>query len=160
MSLCPVGLYDEGRPRGRLPEAQAGSAPTRKGSQHQPEPVGRTSSAAAGGESWLALRPSRVTSLRHRETHRFSTNQNWEKNGWATERPSSTRASQAALRVKTLPADARELRDAGSVPGWGRSPGGENGSPRQYSCLENPTDRGAWRAAPRGHEESDTTQVS
>ena len=57
MSLCPMGLYDEGRLWGRLPEAQAGSAPglqqpppTLKGSQHQQEPVGRTSSAAADGE--------------------------------------------------------------------------------------------------------------
>ena len=37
-------------------------------------------------------------------------------------------------------------RDMGSVPGLGRSPGGEHGNPLQYSCLENPMDRGAWRA--------------
>ena len=37
--------------------------------------------------------------------------------------------------------------DLGSVPGWGRSPGGGHGNPLQYSCLENPTDRGARRAA-------------
>ena len=36
--------------------------------------------------------------------------------------------------------------DSGSIPGWGRSPGGGHGNPLQYSCLENPTDRGAWRA--------------
>ena len=40
-----------------------------------------------------------------------------------------------------------DLRDAGSVPGLGRSPGGGHGSPLQYSCLENPIDRGAWQAA-------------
>ena len=45
--------------------------------------------------------------------------------------------------VKNLPATAG---DAGSIPGWGRSPGEGNGNPLQYSCLENPMDRGAWRA--------------
>ena len=48
--------------------------------------------------------------------------------------------------VKTLPADA-DVRDPASVPGSGRSPGGRHGDPLQYSCLENPVDRGAWRAA-------------
>ena len=43
--------------------------------------------------------------------------------------------------VKNLPADAG---DVGSIPGWGRSPGGENGNPPQYSRLGNPMDRGAW----------------
>ena len=38
------------------------------------------------------------------------------------------------------------VRDAGSIPGLGRSPGGGHGNPLQYSCLENPMDRGAWRA--------------
>ena len=47
---------------------------------------------------------------------------------------------------KNLPASAGDVRDAGSVPGSGRSPGGEHGNPLQYSCLENPTDRGAWWA--------------
>jgi len=40
--------------------------------------------------------------------------------------------------VNNLPANAR---DAGSIPGWGRSPGGGNGNPLQCSCLENPMDR-------------------
>ena len=61
--------------------------------------------------------------------------------------------------VKNLPATAEELRDAGSIPGVGRSPGGGNGNPLQYSCLENPMVRGAWRATVhRGHKESDTTK--
>ena len=42
--------------------------------------------------------------------------------------------------------NARETRDMGSVPGWGRYPEGEQGNPLQYSCLENPMDRGAWKA--------------
>ena len=53
-------------------------------------------------------------------------------------------ASQVALMVKNPPARAGDKRDSGSVPGWGRSPGGGNGNPLQYSCLKNPMDRGAW----------------
>ena len=48
--------------------------------------------------------------------------------------------------VKNLPAKAGDTGDAGSVPGLGRSPGGGNGNPFQYSCLGNPMDRGAWKA--------------
>ena len=48
--------------------------------------------------------------------------------------------------VKNPPANAGHGRDMGSIPGSGRSPGGEPSNPLQYSCLENPTDRGAWRA--------------
>ena len=43
--------------------------------------------------------------------------------------------------VRNLPANARDIRDQGLVPGWGRYPGGGNGNPLQYSCLENPMDR-------------------
>ena len=50
------------------------------------------------------------------------------------------------ILVKNLPANAGDLRDAGSVPGLGRSPGGGHGNPVQYSCLENPMHRGAWQA--------------
>ena len=53
--------------------------------------------------------------------------------------------SQVALAVENLPANAGD-RDAGSIPGSGRCPGGGHGNPLQYSCLENPVDRGAWRA--------------
>ena len=48
------------------------------------------------------------------------------------------------LVVKNLPANAGNVRDVGLVPGLGRPPGGGNGNPLQYSCLENPMDRGAW----------------
>ena len=54
--------------------------------------------------------------------------------------------SQVALVVKNPSANAGDLRDLGSIPGSGRSPGGGHGSPLQYPCLENPTDRGAWWA--------------
>ena len=57
--------------------------------------------------------------------------------------------------VKNLPANAG---DAGSIPGWGSSPRKGNGNPLQYSCLENPMDRGAWY--PRGHKELDMTEVT
>ena len=50
------------------------------------------------------------------------------------------------LVVKNPPANAGHGKDVGSIPGLGRSPGGEPSNPLQHSCLENPTDRGAWRA--------------
>ena len=58
-------------------------------------------------------------------------------------------ASQVALVVKNPLANAGDLRDAGLIPGSGRSPGGGYGSPLQYSCLENPKDREALQAAVR-----------
>ena len=51
-----------------------------------------------------------------------------------------------ALVVKNLPANAGDTRDAGLIPGSSRSLGGGNDNPLQYSCLENPMDRGAWKA--------------
>ena len=56
----------------------------------------------------------------------------------------SSWGSQVALVVKNLPAKAGDRRDAGSIPRSGRSPGGGQGNPLQYSRLENPMDRGAW----------------
>ena len=63
--------------------------------------------------------------------------------------------------VKNLPANAGIAGDAGdvsSIPGLGRSCGVGNGNPLQYSCLENSTDRGAWRATVHGVAESSTTE--
>ena len=48
--------------------------------------------------------------------------------------------------IKNPPANASNIRDSGLIPGLGRSPGGGHGNSLQYSCLENPMDRGAWRA--------------
>ena len=63
--------------------------------------------------------------------------------------------------VENLPSSAGHLRDADSVPGSGRSPGGEHGTLLQYSCLENPVDRGAWRAIVHGvTRESDTNEAT
>ena len=57
---------------------------------------------------------------------------------------------------KNPPANAGNARDADSIPGSGRSPRGGKGGPLQYSCLENPTDRGAWQAIVQGVPESHT----
>ena len=58
-------------------------------------------------------------------------------------------ASKVVPVVKNPPVNAGDMRDAGSIPGSGRSPGVGNGNPLQYSCLEKSTDRGAWLAT--GH---------
>ena len=52
--------------------------------------------------------------------------------------------------VKNLPVKAGDAGDSGLIPGSGRSPGGRNGNPLQYSCLENPMDRGDWQATVHG----------
>ena len=65
-------------------------------------------------------------------------------------------ASQVALMVKNLPANAGDIRDAGLIPGLSRSSGEGHGNPLQYSCLENPKDRGAWRATVHGVAKSRT----
>ena len=59
--------------------------------------------------------------------------------------------------IRNLPANAEDARDVGSIPGSGRSPGGGHDNPLQYSCLENPMDRGAWRATFHRIMESDMT---
>ena len=56
-------------------------------------------------------------------------------------------SSQVTLVVKSRPGNAGDFRDAGLIPGLGRSPGGGNGNPVQYSCLENSMDGGARQAA-------------
>ena len=60
------------------------------------------------------------------------------------------------LLVKNLPANAEDTRDIDWIPGLGRSPGEGNCNPLQYSCLENPIDRGAWQATIRGVKKSQT----
>ena len=66
--------------------------------------------------------------------------------GWVN----STEAAEQVV-VKNPPANAGDIRDAGSVPGSGRSPGGRHGNPLQYSFLENSMDRGAMESQRVGH---------
>ena len=61
-------------------------------------------------------------------------------------------AFQVALVVKNLPADTADVRDVGSIPGSGRSPGGQHGNPLKFSCLGKPMDRGAGRLYRVGHD--------
>ena len=72
------------------------------------------------------------------------------------------RASQVALVAKNLPANAGDIRDAGSILRSGRSTGGGNGNPLQYFCQGNPKDRGGWQATVHGDTKSWTrlTQFS
>ena len=70
-------------------------------------------------------------------------------------------ASQVALVVKDLPANAGDIRNVGSIPGSVIFPGGGHGSPLQYPCLENPHgQRSLEGCSPQGHKESDTTEAT
>ena len=62
--------------------------------------------------------------------------------------------------INNVLAKAGDTRDEGSIPGSGRSPGGENGNPLQYSCLENPMERGAWWAIYSPQVAKSQTQLS
>ena len=64
------------------------------------------------------------------------------------------------LVVKNLPANTGDIRDLSSIPGSKRSPRGGNGNPLQYSSLENPMDREAWRATVHRVAESDMTKAT
>ena len=81
------------------------------------------------------------------------------------EAPKQNNTNNLAFYRKCLPirssdskASACNAGDLGSIPGWGRPSGEGNGNPLQYSGLENPVDRGAWRATVHGVPESDTTE--
>ena len=62
--------------------------------------------------------------------------------------------------VRNQPANAGDIRDIDLIPGLGRSPGEGHGNPLQYSCLENPMDRGAWWATVHTVAESDKTKAT
>ena len=74
--------------------------------------------------------------------------------GFFTAEPAG--ASQVALVVKNLPANAGDIRHTSSIPGLRRSPEEGNSNPLQYSCLENPMDRGAWSTTVHGVTKSQT----
>ena len=61
--------------------------------------------------------------------------------------------------VKNLPANSEDAGDVNMILGLGRPPGGGNGNPLQYSCLENPMDRGTWQATVHGVTKSQTGLV-
>ena len=63
---------------------------------------------------------------------------------------SFAQAFQVELVVKNPPTNERDVTDMSSAPVFGRSPGGGHGNPLQYSCLDNPIDRGAWQATVHG----------
>ena len=72
--------------------------------------------------------------------------------GWMGKPPNPISAGlPSGSAVRNLPAN---VGDVGSISGLERSPGGGNGNPLLYSCLENPMDRGAWRATVQGVTES------
>ena len=96
------------------------------------EEAGQEVEGRGGRSSWTSGLMGLEWGLPVRNDGRFST---------ATRGPSW--ASLGAQMVENLPADAGDL---GSMPGWGRAPGGGQGNPLQYSCLENPIDGGAWQA--------------
>ena len=66
------------------------------------------------------------------------------------------RGSLVALVVKNSPTNAGDIQDVGLILGSGRTPEGEHGNPLQYSCLENPMDRGAWGTTVHGITQSQT----
>ena len=68
-------------------------------------------------------------------------------------------ASQVELMVKNLPVNARDIRDMGSIPGSGRSPGRRKWQPTSF-LLENPMDRGVWQATVHRVAQSDTTEAT
>ena len=84
----------------------------------------------------------------------------WGRGGGSVEKPlhniSSIRDFPDDSAVKKLPASIGDIGNTGSIPGSGRSPGGEIDSPLQYSCLENPMDREAWLATSPWESQSQT----
>ena len=76
---------------------------------------------------------------------------------WA---PEQQQASKLKLVVKSPPANAGGIRDVGSIPGSGRSPGGMHGNPLQCSSLKKSVDRGAWGATVYGVAKTDTPEAT
>ena len=76
---------------------------------------------------------------------------------WSELFSEETHIFSVVLVVKNLPANARDVRDVGSIPGSRKSCGEGNGNPVQYSCLENPMDRGAWWDTVHGVAKTEAT---
>ena len=74
--------------------------------------------------------------------------------------PTKSEASQVMLVVKKPPANAGDIRDGGSIPALGRSPGEGNGNPFHYSSLEHPMDRRDWWTTVQGRKELDMAEAT
>ena len=101
----------------------------------------------------MDLPPGGRCPVRRKSTHHIPQAQRTPRDTLAQTRP-TVLASQLALVVKNLPANVGAARDRSLSHGSGRSPGGGRGSPLQYSRLENPMDRGAWRGTVSGAAKS------
>ena len=78
---------------------------------------------------------------------------------WKRLSSSSNMVLWVALGVKNPPTNAGDVRDVCLIPGLGGAPGGGHGNPLQYSCLENPMDKGSWQATVHRVAESDMTEA-
>ena len=99
---------------------------------------------------WLRTWKSQFSFQSQRKASQESKNKHTKKNV----------CSQVVLVVKNLPAIAGGIRDSDLIPRLGRSPGGENDNPLQYSCLENPMDWGNWWATVHRSQELDMTEAT
>ena len=81
---------------------------------------------------------------------KFNSPGRWKRSKLGFPGGASGKETACQKKKKKLLANAGDIRDVGSIPGLGRSPGEGNGKPLQYSCLENPMDRGAWWAIVHG----------
>ena len=114
--------------------------------------------------------PNRVSSARRYQCEPYMLNSSWMRTGdscpyphiqWVqANRDKYWSGVPLALVVKNLPAKAGDIRDVGSIPGSGRFPWRRACNPLQYSCLENPMDRGSWWATVHGVAESDMTEAT
>ena len=84
--------------------------------------------------------------LERKKAYQWLPEMRGESRGWLKRGLREIWGEMEAPVVKNPPANAAEIRDAGSILGLGRSSGGGHSNPLQYSCLENPMDRGAWWA--------------
>ena len=109
-------------------------------------------SSSVRGREWCVLCSSWRSQFKHTELCFSTTPITLQNHLWNFIKRHITRKHPIAKdfpsdsAVQNLPANAGDVGDMGSIPGLGRSPGGGDGDPLQYSCLENPMDRGVWPA--------------
>ena len=118
------------------PPANAGDAGSIPGGQ---DPLEKEVATHSSIPAWRIPWTEKPTRLQSTESQRVG-------HDLATSPYLTYGASKVALVVKNRPANAEDVRDQGSIPGLGRSPGEWHGNPHQYSCLESVMDRRAWWA--------------